>query len=133
MTSLQPISTEPTSVQLPVAVGAEDNALVDFSGELGQTKLACLADMKLFPLNMVEVQYLRHPTRCRADWTLTAIVHSNCSRKCPACVIARAARIGFAECMQQRDEFWKRVNARREEYDRTRYRVMFPGGEEVPF
>jgi hypothetical protein len=53
--------------------------------------------------------------------------------KCPACVIARAARIGFAECMQQRRDFYEAVNARGEEYDRARYAVLFPGPEEVPF
>jgi len=53
--------------------------------------------------------------------------------KCTPCGIARAAGIGFAECMQQRREFYEAVNARGEEYDRARYAVLYPGPEEVPF
>jgi hypothetical protein len=53
--------------------------------------------------------------------------------KCQPCVIARASHIGFAECMRQRDEFYKSVAARRDEYDRHRYAVMFAGEDGVPF
>ena|SRR5271154_2658417 len=53
--------------------------------------------------------------------------------KCAACVVARAARIGFAECMRQRSEFYKGVAARRDGYERTRYAVLFPETDEVPF
>jgi hypothetical protein len=53
--------------------------------------------------------------------------------KCTPCGIARAAGIGFAECMQQRRDFYEAVNARGEECDRARYAVLYPGPEEVPF
>jgi hypothetical protein len=54
--------------------------------------------------------------------------------RCQACAIARAARIGFAECMRQRAAFYKGIAARSADYDRVRYAVMFPpGSDEVPF
>lgn len=53
--------------------------------------------------------------------------------KCPACVIARAAHIGFTECMQAQQEAWERLTAERAERARAHYARQFPGLSEVPF
>jgi hypothetical protein len=53
--------------------------------------------------------------------------------KCPACVIARAAHIGFGECMQQRREASDRAAAEARERDRAHYARICPDLDEVPF
>jgi hypothetical protein len=53
--------------------------------------------------------------------------------KCPACVIARAAHIGFSECMQQRHEASKRAFTEACERDRAHFARLYPDMDEVPF
>jgi hypothetical protein len=53
--------------------------------------------------------------------------------KCPACAIARAAHIGFSECMQQRLAASKRLEAEARERDRAYFTALYPNLNEVPF
>lgn len=53
--------------------------------------------------------------------------------KCQACAIARAAHIGWSECMRQRREASGRALAEAQEQDRAFYARNFPYSDEVPF
>lgn len=54
--------------------------------------------------------------------------------KCPACVIARAAHVGFSECMLQRREASDRLQAEAVEHDRARYAAAYAAyTDEPPF
>ena len=53
--------------------------------------------------------------------------------KCPACAIARAANIGFAECMRQRYAASRRQAAEAAERDREWWARNHPELNEVPF
>lgn len=53
--------------------------------------------------------------------------------KCPACVIARAARIGWSDCMRQYREACERALAEAQEQDRAFYARNFHYTDEVPF
>jgi len=53
--------------------------------------------------------------------------------KCQACAIARAAHIGFSECMRQRMEASERAAAEARERDRAWWVRNYPDMDEVPF
>jgi len=53
--------------------------------------------------------------------------------KCQACQIARAAHIGFSECMRQRMEASERAAAEARERDRAWWARNQPDMDEVPF
>jgi hypothetical protein len=53
--------------------------------------------------------------------------------KCPACMIARAAHIGFSQCMQERHDASLASMAEAREYEIAYYKRNFPDSDEVPF
>lgn len=53
--------------------------------------------------------------------------------KCQACIIARAAGIGWGECQRQRRVTWDEQNAAERERDTARYRRAICPDDAVPF